>query len=49
MLARFLDDLSAWWTTVSPEFAFLLALPVVVGVCGLAADGWRRRPPHSPG
>jgi len=37
-----LDDLAAWWSTVSPEFAFLLALPFAVAVLGIAADCIRR-------
>ena len=47
MNATSFDDLAAWWSSVSPEFAFLLALPFVVGACGLAAECWRRhhRPP----
>lgn len=42
MNATFFDDLAAWWSTVGPEFAFLLALPFVVAGCGLAAECWRR-------
>ncbi len=33
----------AWWHTVTPEFAFLLALPFAVAAAGLAATGLRRR------
>ncbi len=39
-----LDALAAWWTGVDPVFAFLLFLPLLVAVCGLAADGLRGRP-----
>jgi hypothetical protein len=48
MFDRWIDDLAAWWQTVTPEFAFLLALPFVVGALGLWADRWRRRKPHAP-
>ena len=43
MLRNFWIDLSAWWAGVSPEFAFLLALPFAVAAIGLAGDAWRRR------
>jgi hypothetical protein len=43
MLAKLVDDLHDWWATVSPEFAFLLALPFFVAACGLWADCRRRR------
>jgi hypothetical protein len=42
MQTTFLDDLAAWWSTVSPEFAFLLALPFMVAALGIAADCIRR-------
>lgn len=34
---------SAWWATVTPEFAFLLALPFMVTAAGLIGDTVRRR------
>lgn len=43
MIARFTADLASWWATVTPEFAFLLALPFVVGLVGVIADCVRRR------
>jgi hypothetical protein len=33
-----LDDFAAWWATVSPEFAFLLALPFAVAAVAFAAN-----------
>lgn len=51
-------DMVAWWDSVPPEFAFLLALPFGVAAIGLAAGRQRRtRPaakagaarPHRPG
>jgi hypothetical protein len=33
----------AWWSTLPPEFAFLLVLPFAVGAIGLIGDAWRRR------
>lgn len=35
----FWPDLAAWWATVPPEFAFLLAVPFAVAALGLAARG----------
>lgn len=43
MIDRFLSDLAAWWATVPPDFAFLLALPFVVAALGIGADRWRTR------
>ena len=43
MLATFWIDWTAWWDTVPPEFAFLLALPFAVAAVGLAADCVRGR------
>lgn len=43
MLASFLSDWSAWWQTVTPEFAFLLALPFAVAAAGLLAEFVRCR------
>ena len=34
---------SAWWDTVPPSFAFLLALPFGVAALGLIGDAARRR------
>jgi hypothetical protein len=48
MLEQWLAELTAWWHTVPPEFALLLALPFVVGVVGLWADWRQRRKPHAP-
>lgn len=44
MTSNPLDALAAWWSGVDPVFAFLLCLPLLVAVCGLAADGRRRNP-----
>ncbi len=41
--SMFAIDWAAWWASVSPEFAFLLALPFVVAALGLVADRLRRR------
>jgi hypothetical protein len=38
------DSFSAWWATVDPAFAFLLALPFAVAAAGLVRllfDRWR--------
>jgi hypothetical protein len=48
MTDRWIDEFVAWWQSVSPEFAFLLALPFVVGALGLWADRRRRRKLHAP-
>jgi hypothetical protein len=47
MLERIASDVMSWWATVTPEFAFLLALPFVVGLLGLCRDG-RARLPGAP-
>lgn len=39
MLHAAWTELAAWWTTVPPEFAFLLGLPFAVAALGLWADG----------
>jgi hypothetical protein len=36
-------EFAAWWTTVTPAFAFLLALPFVVGTAGVIGDALRRQ------
>ena len=41
-LMRF--DWAAWWATVTPEFALLLALPFAVAAAGWAATGRKTRP-----
>lgn len=38
-------SLLAWWHSVPPSFAFLLALPFVVGAAGLLASRRARRRP----
>lgn len=43
MLENFWFDWVAWWRTVTPEFAFLLALPFAVAAVGHAVDCIRRR------
>ena len=40
-------DWTAWWATVSPEFAFLLALPFSVAVFGLLGEAVRKRRPDA--
>lgn len=35
MIDSTLTEWLTWWDTVSPEFAFLLALPYVVAAIGL--------------
>jgi hypothetical protein len=42
MLASFYVDWSAWWQTVTPEFAFLLALPFIVAAAGWIAERMHR-------
>lgn len=43
MLETLWLDTLAWWATVPPAFAFLLALPLGVAALGLVADCVRRR------
>lgn len=43
MLDAALVSWSAWWDTVTPSFAFLLALPFAVAAAGLLGDAVRRR------
>jgi len=43
MLDDALASWSAWWDTVPPHFAFLLALPFAVAAAGLLGDAVRRR------
>lgn len=43
MLDAALASWSAWWDTVTPSFAFLLALPFMVAAVGLIGDALRRR------
>lgn len=38
MLKNLIVDLSEWWATVAPEFAFLLALPFAIAAAGLLGD-----------
>lgn len=43
MLDAALASWSAWWDTVPPSFAFLLALPFAVAAAGLLGAAARRR------
>ena len=43
MLNAALLSWSAWWHSVPPTFAFLLALPFAVATVGLLAHALRRR------
>lgn len=43
MLNAALASWSAWWDTVTPSFAFLLALPFAVAAASLLGDAVRRR------
>ncbi|MFO1327052.1 MAG: hypothetical protein U1F56_06815 [Rubrivivax sp.] len=43
MIDSALASWAAWWDTVPPAFAFLLALPVLVAAAGLIGDSVRRR------
>jgi hypothetical protein len=36
--ATMIDELRDWLETLSPEFAFLLALPFVIAIAGLAQE-----------
>lgn len=42
MLDAAIASWSAWWETVTPSFAFLLALPFAVAVVALMGDAARR-------
>jgi hypothetical protein len=52
MSTTLLDEWTEWWSTVPPEFAFLLALPFVIAALGLWRVTRRRergtQPPPSP-
>lgn len=43
MIDTALASWSTWWDTVTPEFAFLLAMPFMVAAVGLIGDAARRR------
>ena len=43
MFDTWMNGFSAWWQTVTPEFAFLLALPFAVAAAGFVGDRVRRR------
>lgn len=43
MFENFWVGWAAWWHTVTPEFAFLLALPFVVAAAGYAAQCLRHQ------
>jgi uncharacterized protein YfaA (DUF2138 family) len=34
-------DWATWWASVPAEFAFLLALPFIIGAAGLLAERYR--------
>ncbi len=38
MTALMTVDWPAWWASLTPEFGFLLLLPLAVAVAGLVAD-----------
>ena len=51
MLATRFTELQEWFATLSPEFLFLLALPIAVAAAGLARewlDATRARPRSEP-
>lgn len=35
--------IASWWSTLPPDFEFLLLLPFAIGVIGLLADALQRR------
>jgi hypothetical protein len=43
MAAQWITELLAWGRSLSPEMAFLFALPFIVAVAGLIADQFRHR------
>jgi hypothetical protein len=43
MSLAWIDEWIAWWDSVPTEFAFLLALPLIVAAAGLWADRPRAR------
>lgn len=43
MTSNLWNEWSAWWATVTPEFAFLLSLPVLVAIAGFLAEWARAR------
>ena len=38
-----LNDTGLWFSALPPDFAFLLALPFLVGLAGLISDAIRKR------
>ncbi|MBU6483595.1 MAG: hypothetical protein KGR23_02220 [Betaproteobacteria bacterium] len=46
MIRDWWQDWLAWWETVSPEFAFLLALPFAIAVASAIGECCRRK--HHP-
>lgn len=42
MLSDLWSETVLWWSSVTPGFAFLLALPFLVAVAGLLGDWYRR-------
>ena len=43
MLETWWQEWAAWWSTVPPEFAFLLALPFAIAALALLFDRWKNR------
>ena len=43
MLKTWWEGWATWWSTVSPEFAFRLALPFAIVALALLADLWKER------
>jgi hypothetical protein len=43
MLQHVFEETVAWFASLSPEFAFLLALPFLIAIAAFVADGVRRR------
>jgi hypothetical protein len=43
MLQDWIEEWAAWWETVSPEFAFLLALPFVIAAASVIGECCRRK------
>lgn len=43
MSRDWMEEWLAWWETVSPEFAFLLALPFVIAAASAIGECCRRK------
>lgn len=43
MLMTWREEGATWWSTLSPEFTFVLALPFAIAALALLSDLWKER------